>query len=83
MKNLVLGFLCLVLMGIGLVREPIKDTADLITGASTETYATKIDLIAGVSEGGYSNSYPVDWGKSYDIDHGTCFCVVYSCYPVI
>ena len=60
MKNLILGLLCIILLGIGLVREPIKDTADLITGASTETYATKIDLIAGVSEGGYSNSYPAD-----------------------
>lgn len=54
MKNIVLGIFLIVLLGIGIVREPIKETADFITGASTDTYATQIDLIAGVSDGGYS-----------------------------
>lgn len=58
MKNLILGIILIALLGIGLMREPVKDTADLIAGVSTETYATQIDLIAGVSEGGYSQSYP-------------------------
>lgn len=60
MKNLILGLIFLSLLGIGLFREPVKDTTDLIAGASTETYATQIDLIAGVSEGGYSQSYPTE-----------------------
>jgi hypothetical protein len=54
MKNIILGFFLIVLLGIGIVREPIKETADFIAGASTDTYGTQIDLIAGVSDGGYS-----------------------------
>lgn len=59
MKNVLLLIALLMLLVVAVMREPLHDTADLIAGASTETYATQIDIIAGVSEGGYSQgSYP-------------------------
>ncbi len=59
MKNILLIIVLVMLLVVGIMKEPIRDTADLMAGASTETYATQIDLIAGVSEGGYSQgSYP-------------------------
>ncbi len=57
-KNIILIILVLALLGIGIVREPVSDSFDMISGASTETYRTQIDLITGASDiygSGYSD----------------------------
>jgi hypothetical protein len=55
MKNILLGIVLIALLAVGILKEPVRDTVDFITGASTDTYATQIDLIAGVSDGGGSH----------------------------
>jgi len=56
MKNVLLGIVLIALLVVGIMKEPVKDTVDFITGASTDTYATQIDLITGVSDGGGSHN---------------------------
>ena len=56
LKNIILILLVVALLGIGVVKEPVSDSFDMITGASTDTYSTQIDLIAGASDGYGSGS---------------------------
>ncbi len=56
-KNIILIILVLVLLGIGIMREPVSDSFDMISGASTDTYRTQIDLITGASDVHGSGSY--------------------------
>ena len=57
MKNIILIVLIILMLGASFVFEPVSDTADIIAGSTSPTYSTTIDLIAGVSEEGNSNSY--------------------------
>lgn len=52
MKNIVLGIIFIALVTVSLIREPIGDSLDLIAGATSPTYSTQIDLLAGASEPG-------------------------------
>jgi len=51
LKNLILAVCLLILIGLSFIFEPVEDTIDLISGASTQTFQTQIDMIAGASEG--------------------------------
>ena len=55
LKNLILAVCLLILIGLSFIFEPVEDTIDLISGASTQTFQTQIDMIAGASEGISSN----------------------------
>ena len=56
MKNIILIILLIVMLGASFVFEPVTDSVDIIAGSTNPTYSTTIDLIAGVSEEGNSNS---------------------------
>lgn len=55
MKNLILAVCLLILLGLSFIFEPVEDSIDLVSGASTQTFQTQIDIIAGASEGVSSN----------------------------
>lgn len=55
MKNLILAACLLILLGLSFFFEPVEDSIDLVSGASTQTFQTQIDIIAGASEGVSSN----------------------------
>jgi hypothetical protein len=52
MKNLMLGILLVAFTLFAFINEPIKDSIDLVAGATSETYQTEIDVVAGASEPG-------------------------------
>jgi hypothetical protein len=56
MKNIILIILIVVMLGSSFAFEPVTDSIDIIAGSTNTTYSTTIDLIAGVSEEGNSNS---------------------------
>jgi len=56
MKNIILIILIIIMLGASFVFEPVTDSIDIIAGSTNPTYSTTIDLIAGVSEEGNSNS---------------------------
>lgn len=49
-KNVILIIMMLGLLAVGIMKEPIQDSYDMLAGASTETYRTQIDLITGASD---------------------------------
>lgn len=55
LKNLILAVCLLILLGLSFIFEPVEDSIDLVSGASTQTFQTQIDIIAGASEGVSSN----------------------------
>ena len=67
-KNIIL-FLCLIIMGIvGFLNEPISDTIDIVAGSTNNTYDTKIDLVAGVSDDDHDDDDDDDDDDDYDDD---------------
>ncbi len=52
MKNWILGIILIAMTVFSFVIEPVQDSLDLIAGATSETYQTEIDVIAGASEPG-------------------------------
>jgi hypothetical protein len=56
MKNLILGILLVAFTIFGFINEPVKDSLDLVAGATSETYQTEIDVVAGASEPGEGSS---------------------------
>jgi hypothetical protein len=57
MKNIILIILIVVMLGSSFAFEPVTDSIDIIAGSTNTTYSTTIDLIAGVSEQGNSDSF--------------------------
>ncbi len=49
MKNKILVFGIFVLFAMALFNEPVKDTTDIVAGATNSTYHSTIDLQSGVS----------------------------------
>lgn len=56
MKNLIIGIILIAMTVFGFINEPVKDSLDLIAGATSETYQTEIDVVAGASEPGEGSS---------------------------
>ena len=56
LKNIILVILIILMVGASFAFEPVNDSIDIIAGSTNTTYSTTIDLIAGVSEEGNSNS---------------------------
>jgi hypothetical protein len=57
MKNVIMLICLICFFAASIIQEPIRDTADLISGASTQTFQTEIDVIAGASEGVSQSDY--------------------------
>ena len=51
MRNLLIGMVFLLTLGLSVVSEPIDDVIDAIAGGTNPTYELSIDSFAGVSNG--------------------------------
>lgn len=50
MRNKIVFLLFIGVFIMGLLREPVQDTIDVLSGATNQTYSTTSDAIAGASE---------------------------------
>lgn len=50
MKNKIVLLLFLLLFGFSVFNEPLEDTADIIAGATNDTYGTSPDVLASASD---------------------------------
>jgi len=65
LKNILLLIAFIVAMGLSLVYEPIKDSIDVVAGATNTTYNPNIDQISGATQ---INGEDDDSDDEYDDD---------------
>lgn len=49
MRNILIGILTILTFGFSIINEPISATTDILTGATSQTYTSLLDVTTGAS----------------------------------